>query len=740
MPSFRKKTLPLPPDIDYFVIFNMKKIVSFSAVTLLMLGCVSNQVDDYRADNQGNDTEKINEFNFSTVSDVALTVDYSAYNPGTPVFFRVFNENPFKDDELDPTIKPVYSNYTDGNGRFSQTVELPSYATDLYIFTGDFFVEEQLMNVKVTGSSATAVAEGVQKQAARRRASLSTGVLTHSLETLYQLSYEVDFVTGEKLADKQIYNEWKTWLGDWDAGSGRPDYLVKDDDPQRAALTFDDEDMHGIRQSIAAAVVRKEICPAVFRQSSDLTLKEPSVISVAMVGSNTCWNNCLGYYYYQGDAPTDPKDIHVIMLFPNTQDGHSQKVREKGNNYYGNIALDRGDAVELIYYPHIAENSMEDATPIFPKDTKIGFLLKSNGWGMQKPQGNKKFFNSYKSAKGGVTIARQYNSWSASTDGLSYCEPNEEQNVYDKGSMQIPNPERASRTAKFAYVKDGQQYAIVAFEDGANDEDYGDVILALKPVGVFQELPVPTSRTATTEGVYAYEDLWPSAGDYDMNDAVVGVKEDRVLTMFTYKNKTYMTKQIFNLYTDQNYVEKKSGLALTLETRSDAVPTSIEMKKILPGTEEAVPAEFVQDGNVYLLTDNIKKELHTTYILELTYEGGIQDIKAAKIKPFIYRDEADNKRWEVHIPMEAPTEKMNTSYFGMFSDMSEPEQGLYYVGSGNYPFAFYLSGVSIDAFKDNILLRANEQKAIDEFFPQFIEWSTSNGKKCKDWYLHPVAE
>ena len=705
-----------------------------------MLGCVSNQVDDYRADNQGNDTEKVNEFNFSTVSDVALTVDYSAYNPGTPVFFRVFNENPFKDDELDPTIKPVYSNYTDGNGRFSQTVELPSYATDLYVFTGDFFVEEQLMNVKVTGSSATAVAEGVQKQAARRRASLSTGVLTHSLETLYQLSYEVDFVTGEKLADKQIYNEWKTWLGDWDAGSGRPDYLVKDDDPQRAALTFDDEDMHGIRQSIAAAVVRKEICPAVFRQSSDLTLKEPSVISVAMVGSNTCWNNCLGYYYYQGDAPTDPKDIHVIMLFPNTQDGHSQKVREKGNNYYGNIALDRGDAVELIYYPHIAENSMEDATPIFPKDTKIGFLLKSNGWGMQKPQGNKKFFNSYKSAKGGVTIARQYNSWSASTDGLSYCEPNEEQNVYDKGSMQIPNPERASRTAKFAYVKDGQQYAIVAFEDGANDEDYGDVILALKPVGVFQELPVPTSRTATTEGVYAYEDLWPSAGDYDMNDAVVSVKEDRVLTMFTYKNKTYMTKQIFNLYTEQNYVEKKSGLALTLETRSDAVPTSIEMKKILPGTEEAVPAEFVQDGNVYLLTDNIKKELHTTYILELTYEGGIQDIKAAKIKPFIYRDEADNKRWEVHIPMEAPTEKMNTSYFGMFSDMSEPEQGLYYVGSGNYPFAFYLSGVSIDAFKDNILLRANEQKAIDEFFPQFIEWSTSNGKKCKDWYLHPVAE
>jgi LruC domain-containing protein len=718
----------------------MKKIVCFSAVTLLMLGCVSNQVDDFRVDNQDDIKEKVNEFNFSTVSDVTLTVDYSAYNPGAPVFFRVFNENPFKDDELDPTIKPVYSNFTDGEGRFSQTVELPSYATDLYVFTGDFFVEEQLMNVKVTNNIASAVAEGVQKQAVRRRASQTSGILTHSLETLYQLSYEVDYVTGEKLADKQIYNEWKTWLGDWDAESGRPDYLVKEDDPQRAALTFDEQDMQGIHQSIAAAVVRKEICPDEFRQSTDLTLKEASVVSVAMVGSNTCWNNCLGYYYYQGDAPTDLKDIHVIMLFPNTQDGHSQKVREKGNNYNGNIALDRGDAVELIYYPHIAENSMEDATPIFPKDTKIGFLLKSNGWGMQATKGSKKYYNSYYSAKGGVKIARQYNCWSASTDGLSYGEPNEAQNAYDKGSMQIPNPDKKSRTAKFAYVKDGQQYAIVAFEDGANDEDYGDVILALKPVGVFQELPVPTSRTATTEGVYAYEDLWPSAGDYDMNDAVVGVKEDHVLSMFTYQNKTYMTKQIFSLYTDQNYVEKKSGLGLTLETKSNGVPTSIAMKKIVPGAGEAVPAEFVVDGNVYLLTDDIKKELHTTYILELTYEGGIVDNRGAKIKPFIYRNEADDKRWEVHIPMEAPTEKMNTSYFGMFSDKSQPEKGLYYVGVGNYPFAFYLSGVSIDAFKDNILLRANEQKPIDEFFPKFIEWSTSNGKKSKDWYLHPVAE
>jgi LruC domain-containing protein len=718
----------------------MRKIISLSAVAILMMGCVSHDVDDFRNENPANDAAKANDFNFSTVNDVALTVDYSACKPSTPVFFRIYNENPFEGDELNKKIKPIYSNFTDANGRFSRTIELPSYASDLYIFTGDFFIDEQLMNAKVTDNRAIAIANSSQPSAARRRVSQGSGVLTDDLTNLYQLSYEVDFMTGDNTGN-QIYNNWKTWLGKWDSRTGRPNYLVKSNDPNYAALTFDDEDMTGIRQSIAAAVVRKQDCPLEFRQSADLTLKESAAVSVTFIGSNTCWNNCLGYYYYQGEAPTSLKDIHVVMLFPNTQDGHSQFVNQKhGSKYYGNIALERGDAVELIYYPRIAEGSEEGATTIFPAGMKIGFLLKSNGWGMQKSHDGINYYNGYKGAVKNSSVARQYNCWSASTDGLSYCPENEAQSAYDEGCLLNPNPSGESRTAKFAYEKDGQQYAIVAFEDAANDQDYGDVILALKPIGVFQELPVPTSQTSTTNDVFAYEDLWPSAGDYDMNDAVVDVKEDRVWSMFKYKNTAFITKQIFKFTTDQNYVTKASGLAVTLETKNDGQPTSIEMKKILPGSEEPVAANFTKDGNVYLLTGDITRELHTTYILELTFEGGITEGNAAKIKPFIYRNVADSKRWEVHIPMEAPTAKMDVSFFGKDSDRSDISQKKYYVGEGDYPFAFRLAGVGIDVFKNTILKRDNESKAIDVFFPEFIEWSTSNGKKKKDWYLHPVAE
>ena len=85
--------------------------------------------------------------------------------------------------------------------------------------------------------------------------------------------------------------------------------------------------------------------------------------------------------------------------------------------------------------------------------------------------------------------------------------------------------------------------------------------------------------------------------------------------------------------------------------------------------------------------------------------------------------------------MEAPTAKMNTSYFGKGDDRSNSDKGLYFVRQGNYPFAFYLKGADISAFEETILKHENESKPIDELFPHFLEWSISNGNTNRDWYL-----
>ena len=109
--------------------------------------------------------------------------------------------------------------------------------------------------------------------------------------------------------------------------------------------------------------------------------------------------------------------------------------------------------------------------------------------------------------------------------------------------------------------------------------------------------------------------------------------------------------------------------------------------------------------------------------------------RQSDVNVFIYRKEGSG-RWEVHIPFEAPTDKMIDSYWGDGDDLSVPEEGNYYVSDSDYPFAFFLSGVTIDSFKNTILLRSNESKRIDneEMYPGFIEWSVSKGRRNKSWY------
>ena len=424
-------------------------------------------------------------------------------------------------------------------------------------------------------------------------------------------------------------------------------------------------------------------------------------------------------------------DINIIMLFPNTQDGQWARAEEKKlKTYNGNIGVNRGDVVQLMYYPNIANNDNRGATKVFPKGTRIGFILRTQGWAMQGTNysikcdnnGKDKFYNS------------KYNTWCSTTDGLSVGK------LVSNENPNYPIENGESRGAKFSYkTQNGDNFTIISFEDAMDDKDFDDLIFALKPVGVFAPLPEIANKKSSTTGVYAFEDKWPSKGDYDLNDAVVNAKHEKEFYYNSNNSKDgnngKIIKETFYLTTYQNYVELKSGLALTLNTQVN--PKSIAMKKIAPGSTVAEEASFVKDRAVYYLTDDIKAEIGTTYILELIYDTKIKSSQMASIQPFIYRSEGNDEKWEVHIPMEAPTAKMNLNYFGKDDDCSDLVNQLYYVREGNYPFAFYLKNADIDVFKETILKRENESIPIDEFFPGFLEWSTSGGTKSTDWYLHP---
>lgn len=666
-------------------------------------------------ENNGNVPEKApNTFDFSTVQKVNLSVDYSAIKTYGPVFFGVYAENPFiiqedaPDDLWNESVSPIYEDYTEENGKFNAVVELPTYAKHLYIATGNFFTGMMLLETDVKDGAASVVAEG-HKVFATRAATRAegSGVSTDDLSKLNL----TNTVSGGKVTNEKVYNDWKNWLGTWNSASGRPDYLLNKATAD-SKLVISEEEMEGLYAAVGTAFVSGSTLNDEYSSYPDLLLTENSEVTFTLLGGSTCWKSSLGYYYYTDDnKPTNPMDINIIMLFPNTQDGQWARAEEKKLVSYNGIGVNRGDVVQLMYYPNIANNDKTGVTKVFPKGTRIGFILKTQGWAAQGKEysilcDNNKYWNN------------KYNIWCATTDGLSVGKQ------VNSESYKKPIVNGESRGAKFSYkTNNGDNFTIISFEDAMDDKDFDDLIFALKPVGVFAPLPEIENKKSSTTDVYAFEDLWPSKGDYDLNDAVVNAKHEK-----EFDNKGKIIKETFYLTTYQNYVVLTSGLGLTLNTQGNP---SITMKKMAAGSTVAEEASFTKEGNVYYLTDDIKGEIGTTYILELTYGSALSSSsQMASIQPFIYRSEGD-KNWEVHIPMEAPTTKMDTSYFGKDDDCSDPASGSYFVRQGNYPFAFYLKCADINAFKETILKRENESIPINEFFPGFLDWSTSGEPPIK---------
>lgn len=681
-------------------------------VCLIAVGVSCTDSDDFADGKEEKSTPsktKGNDFDFSTKQKVDLLVDYSSFQTYGPVWFSIYDVNPIVDEDtgydyVNETIEPLFQAYTDKNGKFDATITLPAYAKVLHVVTGDFMVGLKRKPTEIINGEAKAVINNTAAAASRFTRAPGAGTSTKDLTNLYNISYIINHSSGAK-TNERIYKDWHTPLGTWNSATGRPDYLLS---AAASSLVFSEEEFAGLYDAAKKALNSGTTCKEKYRSTADITLITDSEVSMTALGSMTCWNSSLGYYYYNAsNPPTKPTDLNIIMLFPNTQDGQ----RDLSWDYQNNIGTVRGDVVQLMYYPNIAKGDYSGATTTFPKGTKIGFILKPNGWsGQGKDYCSKKSATSYWDKK--------LNIWAASTEGLSYCRNN---------GYKLPNPNGEARTAKFSYISpNGNEYALVSFEDACDDSDYDDLLFALNPKNAFAELPEVEENKTTTHGVYAFEDRWPSAGDYDMNDIVVDYKQE----MFFDKGK--VKKQIFYLTTYQNFVELKSGLAMKLV--KNATPSKIITKKMSPG-KDATTVSYTTDGDYYYLTEDITAELGTTYIFELQYSSTQELNNIATVQPFIYRKEADDKQWELHIPYEAPSPKMNKSYFGTEADCTSGTN--YFVRQGNYPFAFYLENGKVDYFLNNILKRENENVHIDYFFPEFLQWSASKGQKNADWYLHP---
>lgn len=306
---------------------------------------------------------EFNEFGFTTTVPVTLCVDYGDMD-GMPsnVYFEVYDTCPVEETETAYAriagTEPLYAGYTDEQGRFEGTIELPSYIRKAYVLTPAFYART-LLEATRSGDMLTASAES---GAPANAAPASTRAKEY-----HSTAVERD--------------GWKTWLGSYDTTYGSIGYEYKGD--------LKVKNYGALLKAHASVFDTTKKCPEEYRSSRDLYLEKSAEVVITLLGSNTCWNSSMGYYYYKtGNKPKSLADADVVMIFPNTQDGRWSNSPWESRLYQG---VERGTAVQLIYYPEIADGSKAGATTVFPADYRIGFVLATNAWTNRLRAGDKKY-------------------------------------------------------------------------------------------------------------------------------------------------------------------------------------------------------------------------------------------------------------------------------------------------------------------------------------------------------------
>lgn len=253
--------------------------------------------------------------------------------------------------------------------------------------------------------------------------------------------------------------------------------------------------------------------------------------------------------------------------------------------------------------------------------------------------------------------------------------------------------------------------------------------------------------SASGFGSLAFEDLWPSKGDYDLNDLVVSYRFDQITNNL---NKVVEIKA--TLSTEAMGANYHNGFGIMLPIPWNKV-ANVTGTSILHGaiTLNANKTESGQANAVIIVYDDAYDRLppsdpgcgigtNTTigcpYVnpdlitldITLTEAIPVSTIGTPPYNPFIYVNQIRSR--EVHLQDKPPTDKANIAEFGTFDDNSNPATGRYYKTSNNLPWAFNLA----EKFS-----YPSEKSPVNTAYLHFIEWAQSSGVLFPDWYKNTAS-
>ena len=673
------------------MIMRSRDLLYTFALAAAMSACSEVDMDNMQSNSTG---KEYNQFDFSTSSNVNVSLQYTLATKA-PVYFKVYAQEPGADVpegngyNLDESIEPIYAGFTDEDGTFAQSIEVPAGAKKLYVYSPAFFAPTLLIADVSNGSAAVSYNyKDIQTRATRS---------VYETDKEYDSYMFASYNAPNGVVTHSSYKDctWKDWLVQYDKKkNGHVTNLYTDGE-----LSVKDPSKLFSAHQVVINV--QTACPKQYRTSKDMIVTKPAEVALTFLGGNTCWSSSLGYYYYMDEVPNSLEEANVIMVFPNTQDG----AEKKGVwNAYQQAGVSTGDCVQLMYYPNISKGSKEGATTVFPMGCHIGLVLATNAWSnrMLSPSWGR----NDKAYRSSTTLGFSCNnSWS------KYSEP---------------------RTAMYEY----DSHVMISFEDHTDDQNFSDVVVTMtsNPVKAI-ESGAKVDETnlvqdiSCNKGVYLFEDLWPARGDYDMNDVMVKVTNTKTVNS---KGQINVESYDFTSYNNKSNYTKINGIA----ARLTGIQTSDQLKFFRKREDsdkyEEIRCDYESAESIVLLSDDVNDGCKDsiTYRISVLHSGFVDGEKIKSVEPFIYRNE-EGGRWEVHQINCPPSSKMNMSLFGTGDDASDVKNKKYYRRDGKYPFAIHLA----DATKANLIkLIRSDGTSISSLYPYYDAWVKSNGDEHPDWY------
>ncbi|MFY8109706.1 MAG: LruC domain-containing protein [Bacteroidia bacterium] len=355
--------------------------------------------------------------------------------------------------------------------------------------------------------------------------------------------------------------------------------------------------------------------------------------------------------------------------------------------------------------------NLNDAAVLYTKDLMVNNIIAGSGT------------TSFLKAEGNTTI----NGGGKFNGNFSFCDPSGIETNWGTISNTVTQ-DCKTYIAKSECIKDGngeEPKSKDSDEDGVEDE--------------LDEYPEDKSRAFNNyypnESGFvtvAYEDLWPSKGDYDLNDCVVDFRYNMITNP---KNEVIRIEAEYvlrasggsqaiafchNFPIKASNIESVNGAKLE-EKNETAVFTIFTDSKAELGAWNTVPTQAKAKPVSYNVNITLKEPV------------SLESIVIGEFDPFIWVNEKDKGRaYEIHLPGKSVTSYADKKLFGYADDNSNDGENNYLTKAG-LPWAILVP----EKFEYCAELKTFDKKEITDItqvYLHFAQWAQSGGKYFPDWY------